>query len=447
MAEKDKVTTLNDEIVQAQHQRKEVDAKVSTLNTTISDLTKKETRLTGERASLRQDFDTLKERPHENLDQILTTQNGMAAKDVEIAKTQDDLEKASGQYRAAFTERAGLDNKIDGLEDKAVRTLNIEEFKSNVGEKFEQLKSTVSERLTNGVEHLKEHAVPIAMGVAGAAATYHDVHEALPHLEVMTNTIAGELLTRAVEHKDALMETVNTKVTEYTEGAGSSPDHVERKNLEAEIAKHNDHADELDTLTQNFKRALDQPGPVDVSEQPKDVRVREEFESVVDKANRLFEQQDKEMAEIQVDNATDPAVRTTEAQVRETMAEETIRDRDKVTRELCQPVAELNVDERNARTLEDSAGLNKAHLERYGMKVANEPDGQTKVDKFASNLEQSQKDLQQQLVAERPEAIEKEVTSLQGQHFPEVQAQAQALQGPGLQQAGPQQEGPAGPGQ
>jgi len=32
MAEKDKVTTLNDEIVQAQHQRKEVDAKVSTLS-------------------------------------------------------------------------------------------------------------------------------------------------------------------------------------------------------------------------------------------------------------------------------------------------------------------------------------------------------------------------------------------------------------------------------
>ena len=378
----------------------------------------------------------------------------------ELDKTQKAMANTVNSLKTAEEERE-TEIKQHEVEEKMHKT----EVWAETAAEGQQAVGEATEKLHHFQEHLQHFH-----HVAGAELLHHvpEMPE-MPHVDiggtskyigeavaygsvladhmktVGVDTVVKAQVQRWAEDAGAVVEYADAKIAEVGNTLGASPDHAERRNIEAEIAKHNEHADELDRLAENFKRDLATPDPVDVSAQPKDVRG--EFESVVDRANQLFEQQDKKMAELQVDTATDPAVRTIEVQVRQTMSEEMILKRDEVTRELCQPVAELNVDERNARTLEDSAGLNKAHLERYGMKVANEPDGQKKLDTFASNLEQGQKDLQQELLAERPQAIEKEVTSLQGQRFPEVQAHVQALQGPGLQQSGPQQQGPAGPGQ
>ena len=298
---------------------------------------------------------------------------------------------------------------------------------------------------------IAESAVGPAITAAHAVHTFHEVHHGAPNLDILQSVVTAEVATEAVKHalheKDALIAEGKAKFTEVLNSAGPSPDHFELRKIEDEIAKHNDHADELNTLAQNFKRELQRPEPVDVSDQPKDVRG--EFESVVNRTNQLFKEQDKEMAELQERTAAqDPAVAVGQQDVRGTMAKETIGMRDEVTRELCRPVAELNVDERNAKTLEDSAGLNKAHLQQYGMRVANDPNGEKKLENFASNLEKSQNELKQELQAERPQAIENEITTLQHQHFPEVQQQAQALQGPsgpgggGAGGGAPQQQGP-----
>lgn len=444
MEEKDKITKLNDEIAQSQTQRVAVEAKISTLNKTISDLQNQDARLTGERANLRQEFQTLKERPHENLEQLLKTQDGIAAADRAIAKTQEDMEATTGQYRATIREGVELDNKIQGLQGQVERTLKIDE-----------LKSDIAERVNDGVEALKENAPHLAAAAVHAAMTYHEVHDGVPNLEVLRNTLAGELAVHAVHGQDALianadamMANAKAKVTEFANSAGASPDHAELQNIEHEIAKHNDHADELDTLAKEFEQNVerqkeeDRRDDIDVADQKK--AIRGEFELAAEKANKMFERQDKEMSELQEHAAQDPNVRTAQTQVRETMAEEMNAKRDEVTRELCRPVAEINVDDRNARTLEDSAGLNKAHLERYQTKVANEPDGKERIERFASNLDQSQKDLEKQLLTERPQAVNNEITSLQHDHFPQIQSPS--LQGPELSQAAPQQPGPGGGG-
>ena len=370
----------------------------------------------------------------------------------QLARKQSQITEATGELAKIQTAMGDNADKLD----RAVKA-QASEIEQREAEGKTQTTEVLTDKGVEGVDavtyQLEQLPATPDLPSIDVGGTGKHIGEAVAwgaiiadHLKTVgVGTAAKFEVERLANQAAAVAESVKAKVAEFADSVGTSPDHVERKNLEAEIAKHNEHADELDTLAQNFKRDLAEPGPVDVSDQAKDVRG--EFESVANRANQLFEQQDKEMAELQVDTATDPAVRTTEAQVRETMAEEMILKRDEVTRELCQPVAELNVDERNARTLEDSAGLNKAHLERYGMKVANDPDGPQKVKNFASNLEQDQKELQNQLTANRSEAIQQEVHSLQGQHFPEVQAQAQALQGPGLQQSGPQQQGLAGPGQ
>jgi hypothetical protein len=373
------------------------------------------------------------------------------------AAAQEQLARKEAQVEKATAAVANTDSALAANQDaQNDRKKEIEQ------EKLEQKTNTVeiaTDRLSEAADLISYHVdqLPTAVDAPNfdLAGTGKQIGEAAAYGVLLADQMRTAGVDTVVKYEvqqlgnkaAAAVEYADAKIAEVGNSVGVSPDHAELRTVEHEIDNHKAQLAELDTFAERFKRDLEQQKEEDkrdeIAVEDQEHAIRVHFEAAAEDAKKIFAEQDRDSADRQATSAQDPSVRTVQAGAREDMAEEMIAKRDEVTRKLCEPVAELNVDERNARTLEDSAGLNKAHLERYGMKVANEPDGPEKIAKFASDLEKGQQDLKQDLNNGRDQAIANEVTSLQGQHFPEVQAQAQALQGPSM---APQQTGPGGGG-
>lgn len=159
----------------------------------------------------------------------------------------------------------------------------------------------------------------------------------------------------------------------------------------------------------------------------------------IDDANASFKKQDEALAKMHEEmRVSDEALRQQQDVARAAMEAETNAKRHEVAQELLAPVAERNVQEQHAEQLSRNAANNQQHLDTYGMTLEGRPDAAKVQAEYAKFLEQDQKGLQETLDTQRSQDVQREMSQLQQQHFPEVTPPA--MSGP----AGPQQSGPSG---
>lgn len=368
---------LKDAIAEQSALGEKVDARTSTLNSDFSAQQNQQDELYAGRRKLLDDFQALKEKPHENLEQILKTQDGMAAADQAIAQKQADLEATSGQIRDAIKERIGIDNTIKDLESEA-------EMVSKVEHRIEKFKEHPEPTIETGI-HLADHALRVnvvpAMGPEMAAA----VHAGTLAYTTMKINDEAKIAREQSFHEEQLAEVAG---------------------LKAQIGS------QMGAAKAEMEKVMGQPLE-DLSPAAQKEFHQNEYGNAFHQVNELVAQQEQQREAFFAGNNASPVMWAEQQQQRAAMNQELHAEHYGLTRELAAGQAAINVDLSNA----EMSQANQQRLERQNVPPA-------EVAAQMNDLSQVQREQYQS-------DLYSETNRVHSQNSPQLYQNPPAIEGPG----------------
>lgn len=390
MKEDDKIGKLHDEIAQQTAQGEKIDATISGLNAEISAQQNRQDQLYAGRKKLLDDFQALKEKPHENLEQILKTQDGMAATDKAIAQTQEELQATTGLYQDAFKERIGVDNTIKNLESKVERAENIEEFKGKINEQ--------SETLTEAAIHVADHVAHVGVVPAMQQEMQAAVQAGTLAYTTMKINDEAKIAREQTFHQEQLAEVADLKAQIGSQMGAAK----------AEMEKV--MGQELKEMSPNAQKEFHQ----------------NEYSNAFHQVNELIANQEQQRDAFFASNNASPIMWVEQQQNRAAMNQELHAQHYGLTRDLAADQATINIDLSNA----EMSRNNQQRLERQNL-----PPGE-----ITEQMNELSKVQQEQYQGD----LYSETNKIHAQNSPQLYQSPPAIGAPGVAAPDPNQSGPGG---
>lgn len=388
MPNEDKNDAVREEISMWEQRQAQLKEITSEYNTQISNLQNQQKVLSDERAAAKVQYQDALTEPHAKLNQLLSAQDTIAAKDAELDKNAKSLAGVTTEFRETVSEQAQVDKTIQGLEQKIETSEKIDEF--------------------------KERAAPYAKLAVGFASAY-----ALNQLE--DNGIDPESVKQGFEwakiHYDNLtgsheQKAAETSATTAENGANADPKLENDKAFHSsQLAAVEEFKTELNSQIDASRAEMQKVMGHEWSAAGQKEFAQNEFNSAFQKANDFVAQQVHERDQFFANNksTTSPL----EQEVNQAgMNNELHQAHYGLTRGLAEKQAEINVDLDNQTMRQDQ----EKRLESNGVSREQMPN--------------EMKPLNNILAEQRPNDVYMETNKIHEQQCPQMAMTPPAQQGP-----------------
>jgi hypothetical protein len=338
-----------------------------------------------------------------------------AAKKLEYAKShckgiEEDHRNLVMQQADALTDevtdevRAKLAGLVaESAEKRTTARDEVETWEARLGKATQDLEAfdTVSNQAIARAESAKEFAAKEREYAKPTIDQLSPIYRAI-NLQTQFGIPTDVSVDAAADAASFHIAKVSTDAQVLLQQFGPDPRNDGFNNINREVDSHNKQIEQLETFADQYHKKVE----------GESVDVEREFTIAKAEAKLLLDFQKMERNSLYETNLTpDSQLRTTQLEVRRDLQEKYEAASYCLTCEICRPLAERNVE--NSPELAAFANKNQKLLDLNATRIADRPDADIQQQEYANLLQGRYDDKKQ-------EGVEREVTGLQQQHFPEI---------------------------